>query len=107
MAPRRGRLRALERRAAPRPAAKLRAAAAGDLHRPSQPDLYLDGSGPAISRGLPIDKALSAETLVAFAINGEALPVLHGGAAAARGPGLSRRVVPEMAGPDRGARPRA
>ena len=43
------------------------------------PDVYLDGSGPAISRGLPIDKALSAETLVAFAINGEALPVLHGG----------------------------
>jgi sulfite oxidase len=43
------------------------------------PDLYADGSGPAISRGLPIDKALSPETLVAFALNGEDLPVLHGG----------------------------
>jgi len=43
------------------------------------PDIYLDGSGPAISRGLPIAKALSPETLVAFAINGEPLPALHGG----------------------------
>ena len=43
------------------------------------PDVYLDGSGPAISRGLPIDKALAPETLVAFALNGEPLPVLHGG----------------------------
>ena len=43
------------------------------------PDLYLDGSGPAISRGLPIDKALAPETLVAFALNGEPLPLLHGG----------------------------
>jgi sulfite oxidase len=43
------------------------------------PDLYLDGSGPAISRGLPIGKALAPETLVAFALNGEPLPALHGG----------------------------
>jgi sulfite oxidase len=43
------------------------------------PDVYLDGSSPAISRGLPIDKALAPETLVAFALNGEPLPVLHGG----------------------------
>jgi DMSO/TMAO reductase YedYZ molybdopterin-dependent catalytic subunit len=43
------------------------------------PDVYLDGAGPAISRGLPIDKALAPETLVAFALNGEPLPVLHGG----------------------------
>ena len=42
------------------------------------PDLYLDGSGPALSRGLPIDKALAPETLVAFAINGEPLSPLHG-----------------------------
>lgn len=34
---------------------------------------------PALSRGLPIAKALSPETLIAFAMNGEALPVLHGG----------------------------
>ena len=43
------------------------------------PDVYLDGSGPAISRGLPIGKALAPETLVAFALNGEPLPALHGG----------------------------
>jgi sulfite oxidase len=43
------------------------------------PDVYLDGSGPAISRGLPIDKALAPETLVAFALNGEPLSALHGG----------------------------
>lgn len=43
------------------------------------PDIYRDGSGPAISRGLPIEKALAPETLVAFAINGEPIPPLHGG----------------------------
>lgn len=43
------------------------------------PDLYLDGSGPALSRGLPIDKALAPETLVAFALNNAPIPVLHGG----------------------------
>src|SRR3954469_17464055 len=34
---------------------------------------------PAISRGLPIAKALAPETLVAFAMNDEPLPYLHGG----------------------------
>ncbi len=34
---------------------------------------------PALSRGLPIAKALSPETLVAFRVNGEPLPALHGG----------------------------
>jgi DMSO/TMAO reductase YedYZ molybdopterin-dependent catalytic subunit len=43
------------------------------------PDRYLDDSGPALSRGLPIAKALAPETLVAFALNGEPLPALHGG----------------------------
>lgn len=43
------------------------------------PDLKLDGSGPAISRGLPIAKALAQETMIAFAVNGEPLPLLHGG----------------------------
>src|SRR5215213_345220 len=33
---------------------------------------------PAISRGLPIEKALAPETLVAFAMNDEPLPYLHG-----------------------------
>jgi sulfite oxidase len=43
------------------------------------PDLNLDGSGPAISRGVPIGKAFAPETLVAYAINGEPIPPLHGG----------------------------
>ncbi len=43
------------------------------------PDRYLDDSGPALSRGLPIEKALAPETLIATAINGEPLPALHGG----------------------------
>lgn len=34
---------------------------------------------PALSRGLPIAKALAPETLVAFRVNGEPLPALHGG----------------------------
>jgi len=43
------------------------------------PDMRLDGRGPALSRGLPIAKALAPETLVAWAINGEPIPPLHGG----------------------------
>lgn len=43
------------------------------------PDLYLDNSGPAISRGLPIAKALAPETMLAFGLNGEPLPPIHGG----------------------------
>jgi len=43
------------------------------------PDIYLDGSGPAISRGVTIEKALAPETLVAFALNNAPIPVLHGG----------------------------
>ncbi|MBV6487921.1 MAG: sulfite oxidase [Pseudorhodoplanes sp.] len=42
------------------------------------PDLAIDGAGPALSRGLPIDKALAPETMVAWAINGRPLPLLHG-----------------------------
>lgn len=41
--------------------------------------LIADPSRPAISRGLPIAKALAPETLVAFAMNGEPLSMLHGG----------------------------
>jgi DMSO/TMAO reductase YedYZ molybdopterin-dependent catalytic subunit len=43
------------------------------------PDRSLSGRRPAISRGLPIDKALAAETLVAYVVNGEPIPPLHGG----------------------------
>jgi DMSO/TMAO reductase YedYZ molybdopterin-dependent catalytic subunit len=43
------------------------------------PDMRIDGRGPALSRGLPIAKARAPETLVAWAINGEPIPPLHGG----------------------------
>lgn len=43
------------------------------------PDVNLEGNGPAISRGLPIEKAMAPETLIAFALNGAPIPLLHGG----------------------------
>jgi DMSO/TMAO reductase YedYZ molybdopterin-dependent catalytic subunit len=43
------------------------------------PDRALAGDGPAISRGVPIAKALAGETIVAWAANGEPIPLLHGG----------------------------
>jgi DMSO/TMAO reductase YedYZ molybdopterin-dependent catalytic subunit len=42
-------------------------------------DLALDGTGPALSRGLPIAKALHPDTLLAWAMNGEEIPPIHGG----------------------------
>jgi DMSO/TMAO reductase YedYZ molybdopterin-dependent catalytic subunit len=42
-------------------------------------DLALNGRGPALSRGLPIAKALHPDTLVAWAMNGEDIPPIHGG----------------------------
>ncbi|MCZ8313765.1 sulfite oxidase [Phreatobacter sp.] len=44
------------------------------------PDRSLTAPGkPALSRGIPIAKALAPETLLAFAMNGAPLPALHGG----------------------------
>jgi DMSO/TMAO reductase YedYZ molybdopterin-dependent catalytic subunit len=42
-------------------------------------DRALDGLGPALSRGLPIAKAMDPDTLVAWAMNGEDIPAIHGG----------------------------
>jgi sulfite oxidase len=42
-------------------------------------DLALSGRGPALSRGLPVGKALHPDTLVAWAMNGEDIPPIHGG----------------------------
>ena len=42
-------------------------------------DAALNGTGPALSRGLPIAKALHPDTLVAWAMNGEDIPAVHGG----------------------------
>src|SRR3954468_10365852 len=40
------------------------------------PDRRLDGHGPALSRGLPIAKAMAPETTVAWAMNGQPIPTL-------------------------------
>lgn len=42
-------------------------------------DVALGGTGPALSRGLPIVKALHPDTLVAWAMNGKDIPSIHGG----------------------------
>jgi DMSO/TMAO reductase YedYZ molybdopterin-dependent catalytic subunit len=42
-------------------------------------DVALNGAGPALSRGLPIAKALHPDTLVAWAMNGRDIPSIHGG----------------------------
>jgi DMSO/TMAO reductase YedYZ molybdopterin-dependent catalytic subunit len=43
-------------------------------------DMQTDGSGrAAISRGIPIEKAMAPGTLLAFEMNGEPLSFLHGG----------------------------
>src|SRR5690242_4594499 len=52
------------------------------------PDMRLDGDGPALSRGLPIAKALAPETLIAWAMNGAPLPPLHGGPLRVVAPGF-------------------
>ncbi|AUD05425.1 sulfite oxidase [Spirosoma horti] len=43
-------------------------------------DLHLsrDPKQPVISRGVPIAKALEDETIIAWAMNGEAIPLVHG-----------------------------
>jgi sulfite oxidase len=53
------------------------------------PDVALDGSGrAALSRGLPIAKAMADETLLAFEMNGTPLPLLHGGPLRVVAPGF-------------------
>ncbi|MCL1039166.1 sulfite oxidase [Shewanella submarina] len=41
-------------------------------------DLHLSGKGEAISRGVPIDAALNDDALIAWAMNGEDIPYMHG-----------------------------
>ncbi len=68
-------------------------------HAPDR--MIADPSRPALSRGLPIAKAMAPETLIAFAMNGEPLPRLHGGPLRIVARGLSRLRLAEMARPDR------
>lgn len=60
-------------------AAGLKAGAKFTGHYGADPHLSGDATKDAISRGMPIEKALEPHSLVAWAMNGEALPHIHGG----------------------------
>ncbi|HEX5779847.1 MAG TPA: sulfite oxidase [Xanthobacteraceae bacterium] len=51
-------------------------------------DLQVDADNAAISRGIPIAKAMSPETLLAFEMSGAPLPFLHGGPLRVVAPGF-------------------
>lgn len=60
-------------------AAGLKDTALYTAHYGADPDTSGSHDTPSISRGMPIAKALEEHTLLAFAMNGEPLPFLHGG----------------------------
>ena len=64
------RLRDLLQAAGLKPGAKLTGHHGADRH--------LSGDGPAISRGMRIEKAMEEDTLVAFRMNGAPIPQIHG-----------------------------
>jgi DMSO/TMAO reductase YedYZ molybdopterin-dependent catalytic subunit len=59
--------------------AGLKPAACYTAHYGADPRLDGDPRQPAISRGMRLAKALDEHTLLVFAMNGEPLPLLHGG----------------------------
>jgi DMSO/TMAO reductase YedYZ molybdopterin-dependent catalytic subunit len=59
-------------------------------HYGADPHLSGDASRPSISRGVPIAKAMEPHTLIVFKMNGQDLPLIHGGPV--------RLVVPGWAG---------
>jgi DMSO/TMAO reductase YedYZ molybdopterin-dependent catalytic subunit len=60
-------------------AAGLKQTASHTAHFGADPDKNGDAEKPSISRGMPLAKAMEPHTLLAFGMNGEALPFLHGG----------------------------
>ena len=58
--------------------AGLKESAVYTAHYGADPHLSGDPSKEAISRGVPIEKALEPHTIVAFAMNGEEIPLLNG-----------------------------
>jgi DMSO/TMAO reductase YedYZ molybdopterin-dependent catalytic subunit len=60
-------------------AAGLKETARHTAHFGADPDKTGSRDVQAMSRGMPIAKALEEHTLLAWAMNGEALPFLHGG----------------------------
>jgi len=59
--------------------AGLKSSAVYTAHYGADPDKSGSRDTPSISRGMRIEKALEEHTLLAFAMNGEPLPFLHGG----------------------------
>ncbi len=57
----------------------LKESARHTAHFGADPDKSGNNDVPSISRGMPIAKALEEHTLLAFVMNGEPLPFLHGG----------------------------
>jgi DMSO/TMAO reductase YedYZ molybdopterin-dependent catalytic subunit len=60
-------------------AAGLKESAKFTGHYGADPHLSGDTSKDAISRGMPIEKALEPHTMLVWAMNGEPLPNIHGG----------------------------
>lgn len=59
-------------------AAGLRDSAVYTAHYGADPHLSGDPERDAVSRGVPIDKAMNENNLIAWAINGEDMPILNG-----------------------------
>ncbi len=60
-------------------AAGLKPSASHTAHFGADPDKNGEVGKPSISRGMPLEKAMEPHTLLAFGMNGQALPFLHGG----------------------------
>lgn len=58
--------------------AGLKSSAVYTAHYGADPHLTYDGTKTAISRGVPIEKALDPYTIIAWAIDGENMPELNG-----------------------------
>ncbi|TAJ25474.1 MAG: molybdopterin containing oxidoreductase [Reyranella sp.] len=71
-------------------AAGLKPSAAFTGHYGADPTLAGETDKPTISRGMPIAKAMDEHTLIAFKLNGQDMPLIHGAPA--------RLVVPGWAG---------
>jgi DMSO/TMAO reductase YedYZ molybdopterin-dependent catalytic subunit len=71
-------------------AAGLKPSATHTGHYGSDPTLAGETDKPTLSRGMPLAKAMEPHTLIAFALNGEELPLAHGAPV--------RLVVPGWAG---------
>lgn len=59
-------------------AADLKSSAVHTGHYGADPHLSGDATKPSISRGVPMAKAMEEHTILAFAVNGKPLPLIHG-----------------------------